>query len=238
MGRTTNFLAIIWFSSSLITCTSAASTTKATHPQSHSSQASAVSARVEVDPQTPEVAECEVVVAMTCQGEQTWTQEQVHELIEGALDGKVSPWQDTLVTPMLPQFGDEAVVVVVYTLGVAGDQEDHEFAPMKGYAVRVDLHTGMASVNDWGVPMAGKRPYERVILVPFSEVRERQARSDQALLDLMSGAQSEEHLRRVHAFTDAADWFDRYPVYRTHLASKMEGSVHWLESARGGQLAR
>jgi hypothetical protein len=152
-----------------------------------------------------------------------------------ALYGKVNPWQATLVSPMLPDFGGESVVVGVFTLGETGEEAD-EYVAMRGYGVRVDLRSGQTFVSDWGVPTVGSEAYERILFRAFDEEGERQRRADQALLDLMTGARSEAEL--LHSFSDAANWFDDHPRYAQHVASKMEASVEWLRSARAGELGR
>lgn len=177
-----------------------------------------------------------VVVALSSQEARSWTVQEVNDSVDTALDGSVSPWQPSLVTPFLPEFETNSVRVVVFTLGQTGEEVDEYFA-MKGYAVRVDLTNGASEVAQWGAPTnAEGAAFVRVVQHGFDLDPERQAQGNQALLDLMSGARSESEL--AHAFGANAEWFDAYPQYRAHLDTRAPGAVSWLEGARGGELAR
>lgn len=224
MTRTAKLLATSSFAFLLTACAGAGSGSASRAPGDAES-AAASQARA-----------CDVVVAIACQSERRWSASQVHDEVMAALENEVTPWQPTLVSPLLPDFAGESVVVGVYTLGETGEELD-EYVAMRGYGVRVDLRTGETRVADWGVPrLADGQAYERVVTRAFSERAERQRDADQALLDLMTGARDEAQM--THAFGDAADWFDDYPRYAAHVASKMGDSVDWLRSARAGELAR
>ena len=144
MSRSMKFLAAVSLASLMNACSSAAAP----------SPASVVPGAEPAPPAASEDRACDVVVAVACQSERTWDEAQVRDLVADALSDRVSPWQPTLESPLLPDFAGESVVVAVYTLGETGEQAD-EFVAMKGYGVRVDLRTRDTLVADWGVPTGG-----------------------------------------------------------------------------------